>query len=422
MGGSIFADLPLNILGCFIMGIMTTLSSDWPAVPWLKSTHPIQGMTHVHVSLKTGLCGSLTTFASWNSQMVVMMNGSGTELGSQVVPALFGYMIGLHCGVGSFVFGTKVSSWLNRWKNPSLVRFDDGGGNVGRSGNRRRHYRRDSGGNYGRRSRRYHLRHGSHGRSSPTRKRKKKEEADCSFSEHVAKKESLLKEASSTKDIDNTVKSNVMNGNNDNSIANTSTIVNDNNGLQRTKYIIEEQAHQLSKIFYLENLPFLIVAGLFLFYILSDTLSNIAFYRFMWLSSLLTPPGAILRWKLSKLNGTIFQHSRKWKWVPYGTLMANVLGSLVSISCVATYQHVVVNGSGSYSKDGWLAVFLKAMQVGFAGSLSTVSTFVKEIVDISKKYPSHAKSCYYGIGTIVCCCLLGLSIYSPIVRSSAGSV
>mmetsp|Transcript_2802 Transcript_2802/g.3833 ORF Transcript_2802/g.3833 Transcript_2802/m.3833 type:complete len:397 (-) Transcript_2802:145-1335(-) len=396
MGGSIFADLPLNILGCFIMGIMTTLSSDWPAVPWLKSTHPIQGMTHVHVSLKTGLCGSLTTFASWNSQMVVMMNGSGTELGSQVVPALFGYMIGLHCGVGSFVFGTKVSSWLNRWKNPSLVRFDDGGGNVGRSGNSRQRHRRDSGGSYGRRSRR--------NRSL------------------TATKDSLLKEASSTQDVDNTVKSNVMNGNNDNSIANTSTIVNDNNGLQHTKYIIKEQAHQLSKVFYLENLPFLIVAGLFLFYILSDTLSNIAFYRFMWLSSLLTPPGAILRWKLSKLNGTIFQHSRKWKWVPYGTLLANVLGSLVSISCVATYQHVVVNGSGSYSKDGWSAVFLKAMQVGFAGSLSTVSTFVKEIVDISKKYPSHAKSCYYGIGTIVCCCLLGLSIYSPIVRSSAGSV
>mmetsp|Transcript_30388 Transcript_30388/g.45858 ORF Transcript_30388/g.45858 Transcript_30388/m.45858 type:complete len:110 (-) Transcript_30388:984-1313(-) len=100
MGGSIFADLPLNILGCFIMGIMTTLSSDWPAVPWLKSTHPVQGMTHVHVSLKTGL--SLTKKTSWNSQMVVMMNGSGTELGSQVVRALFGYMIGLHCDVEGF--------------------------------------------------------------------------------------------------------------------------------------------------------------------------------------------------------------------------------------------------------------------------------------------------------------------------------
>mmetsp|Transcript_30389 Transcript_30389/g.45863 ORF Transcript_30389/g.45863 Transcript_30389/m.45863 type:complete len:295 (-) Transcript_30389:96-980(-) len=292
----------------------------------------------------------------------------------------------------------KVSSWLNRWKNPSLVRFDDDtGGDVSRSGSSRRcHHRDGGGGGYGRQSRK-----------------------NITL---TVRKDSLLKEASSTKDVDSTAKSNVMNDNNNNSITNTSTIVNDNNGLQRTKYIIKEQAHQLSKVFYLENLPFLIVAGLFLFYVLSDTLSNIAFYRFMWLSSLLTPPGALLRWKLSKLNGTIFQHSRKWKWVPYGTLLANVLGSLVSISCVATYQHVVVNGSGSYSKDGWLAVFLKAMQVGFAGSLSTVSTFVKEIVDISKKYPSHAKSCYYGIGTIVCCCLLGLSIYSPIVRSSAGSV
>lgn len=72
-GGALFRDMPANMLGSFIMGLV---SSKVIRIPWLRKDHPLQKDDVYHVMISTGFCGSLTTFASWNSQMVAMMVGS----------------------------------------------------------------------------------------------------------------------------------------------------------------------------------------------------------------------------------------------------------------------------------------------------------------------------------------------------------
>ena len=105
-GGALFYDFPANVLGSFIMGLISPrLVERRVRFPWLHRDHPLQRDDVFHASLATGFCGCLTTFASWNTQMVVMLDGSYCELGSQVVPVLFGYMVGLMGATCGFQFG-----------------------------------------------------------------------------------------------------------------------------------------------------------------------------------------------------------------------------------------------------------------------------------------------------------------------------
>jgi fluoride ion exporter CrcB/FEX len=46
--------------------------------------------------------------------MVIMMDGTGTKLGSQICSAIFGYMIGVSCSLSSFNFGRNVAEWMKR--------------------------------------------------------------------------------------------------------------------------------------------------------------------------------------------------------------------------------------------------------------------------------------------------------------------
>ena len=81
-GGALFIDLPANMFGSFVLGLMTPANKDIPALPWFKRSHYIQTNDSMHTSIRTGFCGSLTTFSSWNIQMIIMMVGQGTILGS----------------------------------------------------------------------------------------------------------------------------------------------------------------------------------------------------------------------------------------------------------------------------------------------------------------------------------------------------
>ena len=149
--------------------------------------------------------------------------------------------------------------------------------------------------------------------------------------------------------------------------------------------------------------PVLLVVVLFSLFVVSDALWNISFYRILWVSTLFTPFGAIARWRLSLLNPYR-------KTFPLGTLIANVCGSLVAILAVAI--------DARYLKSDMIpAQLLAALKIGFAGSLSTVSTFVKEVVDITERYGYDAKGYKYAGISVVVCCAVGVVVYSPIVRS-----
>ncbi|XP_031477857.1 uncharacterized protein LOC116248951 isoform X1 [Nymphaea colorata] len=92
------------------------------------------------------------------------------------------------------------------------------------------------------------------------------------------------------------------------------------------------------------------------------------------LACLFGPPGVWLRWFLGKrLNDKTFKSKQYIMWLPYGTLAANV-GAVGIMAAVSTLDFVV--------KTKLLDTLLKAIQLGFLGCLSTVSTFVLEIFSL----------------------------------------
>mmetsp|Transcript_136005 Transcript_136005/g.290741 ORF Transcript_136005/g.290741 Transcript_136005/m.290741 type:complete len:406 (-) Transcript_136005:79-1296(-) len=83
-----------------------------------------------------------------------------------------------------------------------------------------------------------------------------------------------------------------------------------------------------------------------------------------------SPPGALLRYFLGKWFN---------KNPPgMGTFLANILATAVVgvvMVCIAT--------NGGYQKNQWMKSLLKAISVGFCGSLSTLSTFVAQLQEFS---------------------------------------
>lgn len=306
-GGALFIDLPANMFGSFIMGLMTGFSVDWPVVPCLAHDHPWQEMSGLHLGIKTALCGTLTTFSSWNSQMVLMMDGSANPyLGNQVLAAIFGYTLGLQAALGSFRAGRTTAAWFQLRKNPHIFNGDLSKKEL--------------------RQRRYHV--------------------HLSWITPVAVS--------------------------------------------------------------------ILVGTLVLLYMLGDFYWGIPYYRQLWIACFSAPIGTILRWKLGTLNGKC--SVRGLYWFPAGTFLANLLGSILSAGLTA-WGIVEFDDKGA---QRWEVPVIKAISLGVAGSLSTVSTFVKEIVDISaeseKKSPFDKKAFLYSQGTMLICCFVGLAVYTPIVR------
>ena len=79
-GGTLFFDLPANVLGSFFLGILTLMNQDVPPIPWLRPGHELQGDAGMHSGIQVAFCRSLTTFASWNTQMIVMVVERGAFL------------------------------------------------------------------------------------------------------------------------------------------------------------------------------------------------------------------------------------------------------------------------------------------------------------------------------------------------------
>ncbi|WFD35089.1 hypothetical protein MCUN1_001938 [Malassezia cuniculi] len=133
----------------------------------------------------------------------------------------------------------------------------------------------------------------------------------------------------------------------------------------------------------------------------------------------LSPPGAMLRWYLSRLNSASLGKLGK---LPYGTFAANVFA--IAVLCAAYTAQYVGRSTGPGSLGAWTptsCAALYGLQQGFAGSLSTVSTFTVELTTLR---PLRLAFSYafvsWTVGVIVSILLVGAPWWSLGMQGGCG--
>mmetsp|Transcript_1728 Transcript_1728/g.3953 ORF Transcript_1728/g.3953 Transcript_1728/m.3953 type:complete len:623 (-) Transcript_1728:937-2805(-) len=430
-GGALFYELPSNMLGCFVMGMITPPSPSSPPptssssssrrhrsgtkqqqqqqqtrVPWFHSSHPLQDDEVYHSSIGTGFCGCLTTFASWNTQMVVMLDGYATILKppQQVMTVLFGYVLGLMCSIISFYLGRHFGRCLYLWKHPELENEED----------------------------------------------EQEAETDVERQQLTASKAEQLEEQMMT---------NVDPGDHGQEVELMVQDAGDNNDKPQhhasseepssevdhrySSHLVEEETQNVATK--IHKLPLVVLAiGLIVGFGFGGIQQDIEWYRGMLLMCCLSPPGALVRWKLANWNVPSNRQSRRIDssddsskicgggrllrrccrkvpdWLPIGTVVANLVA--VVIGCIATGLDDRYFSTTSTASSLWIRGLLFAINSGLAGSMSTVSTMIKETVILSEQSQTGrmiglGKPYYYSIGTCLAGMLLGLCVYATTVRA-----
>ncbi|KAF9600711.1 hypothetical protein IFM89_011382 [Coptis chinensis] len=129
----------------------------------------------------------------------------------------------------------------------------------------------------------------------------------------------------------------------------------------------------------------------------------------LWLACIVAPPGVWARWFLARLNGRGLGRNGSFKWIPFGTLIANVSAACV-MAALATVKRVVNSDKSETIATG--------IQFGLLGCLSTVSTFIAEFHAMREsKHPWRAY--LYASITILPSFILGTFIYSVPVWTKA---
>ena len=129
--------------------------------------------------------------------------------------------------------------------------------------------------------------------------------------------------------------------------------------------------------------------------------------RTMVYAMMFAPLGALIRWELSPLNGTLSWGD--WTWFPIGTFTANLVGSIMSIATIA--MEYIMTQPEDYGF--WGVGTIRAIKVGFIGSLTTVSTFVAEVDGFITNHTDHAYP--YMFVTLGCCCAVSSAVYAIMV-------
>ncbi|KAL6906364.1 hypothetical protein ACP4OV_003965 [Aristida adscensionis] len=122
----------------------------------------------------------------------------------------------------------------------------------------------------------------------------------------------------------------------------------------------------------------------------------------LWLGCTVAPPGVWLRWYLARLNGQGIGKGKFFKWLPIGTLAANVLaaGIMAALSVTSKAEHTKRS-----------TTILSGIQLGFLGCLSTVSTFAAEVYTM-RRSGQIGRAFVYAASTFLLSFVLGTLVYS----------
>lgn len=460
-GGIVFADLPSNIIGSFLMGLFQDYAVLGLAVPmavaWLPPSASFQRCVVLHTAFKTGFCGSLTTFSSWNSEMIVLTFGTGNKTPStRFVSAILGYIIGMETSLGSFACGCSVARRLHRIVNPTLavegdamqVRKEEGVyiNHLLPDFERRYLHKLDMGVQHS-----HDLFPIADGRIESLERWRKStdnyrrinhplvetlkeiehtilvnQDSNAPISkqmESIARSESW--DIDSLYDWVNAKSSDIQSLPSVSSSGGTKAVGYSSFMFRPAGSMLLEpgSSSTLKKSTWLK-LPvtsvLLVIVLTFLLICLITLRQDNAITvtdRTMVFAMLLAPIGALFRWHLSKYNGTISTNvilnyvlGENPSWFPFGTFYANFIGSVVSVISVALEYKFEQRGIHSF----WTIGTLRAVRVGFAGCLTTVSSFVAEVSGFMKTKTDHAYPYILttlGICSSVCMILYGCIIY-----------
>lgn len=120
------------------------------------------------------------------------------------------------------------------------------------------------------------------------------------------------------------------------------------------------------------------------------------------------PPGAILRWYLSRLNSLPRSKARRPYW-PLGTLAANLIATGV-LAALFVAQHVGRStGGGAHGvRTQFGCQVLTGLSDGFCGCLSTISTFAVELSSIRPRRRAVGYALgSYALGVGLCVVVVG---------------
>jgi len=375
-------DLPVNMIGCFIMGMFQPcqdigLQSSVP-IAFLSTNHWFQTSQVLHIAIRTGFCGSLTTFASWNTSMLQLITSK------EILMALFGYVVNFELAVSSLSGGQKISIWIHRYVNPDLANAEDVTGffnvspinqkinqqvmqNVYRKNHSLPDFERrfldgllsEQEVDQARRQidaldaldkwKRTTQDHRNHRRtvSKTSESLLTLQEIERNvILEHKDPSDSVMCAAREYGwDVDALkqwaeqaiVNSDVTQKDQDND-ANESDEVEEGN-MEKTIPVTGTSHAAMNEGKTMRLLIFLALLALGVmtyFGYFSFRGNQTAFYQSLWLSTFMAPLGTILRWYLSRLNGTL---KGRWNWFPMGTFLANISGSIVSALVVGLSVH-----------------------------------------------------------------------------------
>ena len=442
-GGIVYADLPANLLGSFFLGLLQDGASLGLAVnlpiAFFQPSSSVQSWDIFHMALKIGFCGSLTTFGAWNSQMVLFLVTVPNRQ-TMVWRALLGYIIGIQTAIGSYVFGKTVAWWLHQWVNPELAK-EQKAMNIRQT----RHgiainrelplvERRYLHGISEKLQDDADLGDDSTAPLSPvaltqielaplhrwresTREARRVEsgisrtlvELETAL---ISRREALTFEMKETAirhgwDIDGLVEwlSKRQGGHVEPpSLSKASST---------TASGVRQSLREEDTVWY--NTPaaalllgvFLSISVVLMVSLTVKTAQDVAF-RTMAYSMLFATPGALLRWQLSSLNGKLGSLGPRFQtmaWLPIGTLTANVLAAMISISMIRWEFNIAMGGAGGF----WGIATIRAFKIGFSGCLSTVSDFVAEVHSLMKIRLDRGYK--YILITLSLSCALGIILF-----------
>ena len=353
VGGVYFEVLPPNMLGSFIIGLVATSSmvglDEKKSIVVLERDHPWQSNIPLQTGIRTGLCGSITTFSSWMLEvMTTCLDGNQwlTGIGQMVV--------GFSCAVVSFVLGTQVAVLIHH-----------------------------------------------HFSASPIEDEKiayVQKEADYMFGLSSKKSLGMSRELEEVEpDIPELGR-----------LSQSERRASDYQRYKSQEYtennVKEEEEASVKKdkevwdAHWIDHGAAVLLVALTLgscFGVAYETRHT--WIRTIWLSIIFAPFGCVLRWLLSKLN---YKLANDWEWLPVGTLAANWTGAVLDF----VLQSVLVRVEPGY----WGSLVINAIETGFCGCLTTVSTLVAEIMKQAEQLPFSMRVYRYSVATFVGAFVFGL--------------